>query len=253
MELSNVLWIGGPAGAGKTTVARRLARRHGLRWYNSDSRTWIHRERARVAGVPVPDRGPGHNLYDRAPMIADDLRALPVYPLVVAEGGPITPAMVTSTRTSGRAVWLMPSREVQHDRLSRRHPEGVPAYYLQTWDRLTTTLADSPVTTLVVDSLTEEETLAEVERIFASALANGPTATGVDERRALVRYGNDALVTQHAGPLTRSEVPVDTSTVVRTFDCECADPACTALVDLVVADAVAAVAQPAPSILVPGH
>lgn len=250
MELSNVLWIGGPAGAGKTTVARKLARRHGLRWYNSDSRTWIHRERARAAGVPVPDRGPAHKLYDRAPMIVDDLRALPASPLVVAEGGPISPAMVT---VPGRAVWLMPSREVQHERLRRRHPEGVPAYYLQTWDRLTTMLADSPVTTLVVDDLTEEETLAEVERIFASALAGGPTATSVEERRALVRYGNDALVTQHAGPLTRPEVPVDTSTVVRTFDCECADPECTALVDLIVADAVAAVAEPAPSILAAGH
>ncbi|MET9023308.1 hypothetical protein ABZV93_25380 [Actinopolymorpha sp. NPDC004070] len=250
MKLSNVLWIGGPAGAGKTTVARRLARRHGLRWYNSDSRTWIHRERARVAGVPVPDRGPAHNVYDRAPMILDDLRALPATPLVVAEGGPISPEMVS---TPGRAVWLMPSREVQRERLRRRHPEGVPAYYLQTWDRLTATLANSAATTLVVDDLTEEETLAEVEAVFASALAEGPTADGVDERRALVRYGNDALVTQHAGPLTRPEVPADPATVVRTFDCECADPACTSLVDLTVADAVAAVSEPAPSILAAGH
>jgi adenylate kinase family enzyme len=42
-----VLWIGGPPGAGKSTVARHLARRRGLRWYQADTHTWTHRDRAR--------------------------------------------------------------------------------------------------------------------------------------------------------------------------------------------------------------
>ena len=55
-SLRHVLWIGGPAGAGKTTIATRLARRHGLRWYNADTQTWAHRDRAIAAGSPAAIR-----------------------------------------------------------------------------------------------------------------------------------------------------------------------------------------------------
>jgi hypothetical protein len=48
--LRHVLWIGGPPGTGKTAVATRIARRHGLRWYGADTRTWEHRDRALGAG-----------------------------------------------------------------------------------------------------------------------------------------------------------------------------------------------------------
>jgi adenylylsulfate kinase-like enzyme len=41
--LRHVLWIGGAPGSGKTTIATRLARRHGLRLYSADTKTWEHR------------------------------------------------------------------------------------------------------------------------------------------------------------------------------------------------------------------
>ena len=48
--LRHVLWIGGPPGGGKSSVATRIARRYGLRWYGADTRTWRHRDRALRAG-----------------------------------------------------------------------------------------------------------------------------------------------------------------------------------------------------------
>lgn len=38
-DLPHVLWIGGLAVAGKTTVSRLLARRHGLRWHSVGDHT----------------------------------------------------------------------------------------------------------------------------------------------------------------------------------------------------------------------
>jgi predicted kinase len=50
--LAHVLWLGGPAGSGKTTLAKQITRRHGLRWYCADAHTWEHRDRALRAGNP---------------------------------------------------------------------------------------------------------------------------------------------------------------------------------------------------------
>ena len=55
--LRHVLWIGGPPGGGKSSVATRIARRYGLRWYGADTRTWRHRDRALRAGKRRPAAG----------------------------------------------------------------------------------------------------------------------------------------------------------------------------------------------------
>ena len=98
-----VVWLGGPPGAGKTTVDRLIARRRGLRWYNADAHTWEHRDRAIAEGhteavrwerLPRAERwtGPPGELlamslqHERGPMITGDPRALPRWPLTIAEG-----------------------------------------------------------------------------------------------------------------------------------------------------------------------
>ena len=53
-RLGHVYWIGGGSGAGKSTIARRLAARHGLRLYATDE---VMRDHARLP--PGRARQPG--------------------------------------------------------------------------------------------------------------------------------------------------------------------------------------------------
>jgi gluconate kinase len=259
-ELRNVLWIGGAAGAGKTTVARRLARRYGLRRYNPDTQTWNHLAQALANGNPAAQRfahmtpveraaaTPSEIHYDRGPMVIDDLRSLPTNPLTLAEL--IPPEQVATS--IGQAVFLMPSQEVQRSRLERRHPQGVPPRYLRSWQETTEKVAQTGTHVIVVDDLTAEDTIAEVERFFASRLAQAPTPQSIDERRGLLRYANHALVNQCLG-WSRYTPGGDVSRTVLEFDCECAAPTCTALVKLPLTDALRAGTSTHPSILAAGH
>ncbi|GAA2757618.1 hypothetical protein [Actinopolymorpha rutila] len=247
-DLTQVLWIGGPAAAGKTTVSRLLARRHGLRWYSVDAHTWQYWDRASAAGVALPKSGPGD--FDRGPMICEDLRSLP-WPLVVVEGALVTPDLTTPT---GSAVWLMPSKEEQRARLEKRNPDEVHDGYLWGRQLIRSQLDAAPdAATLVVDNQTVSQTLAAVENHFAKVIAAGPTARGARERQQLLRYANEVAVTHCLKAFERASVPRDADQVIRSFDCECAEPTCDALVDLTVSDAAAALSSRSPALLAPGH
>lgn len=246
-ELSNVLWIGGPAGAGKTTISRLLTRRHGLRWYDVDARTWQHRDRALAMGIALPPCGPGD--YDRGPMILEDLNSLPSNPVVVVEGALVTPEMA---RPRSQAVWLMPSQQAQRARLEKRNPDVHPGL-LQGWQMITDQLEGTGATTITVDDQTVEETLAEVERLFTDLLQDDPAVHTLQERQALIRYANQVAVTHCLTGFARLSPPRDPSTTVRTFDCECAAPTCEAVVQLPVSSAAKAVQCPPPSLVATGH
>ena len=217
-----MLWLGGPPGAGKTTLALRLARRHGLRWYGSDTRTWEHRDRALAAGNPSaleweklspearrhlePTEALRLSLHaERGRMVADDVAALPGSTLVIAEGSRLSAALVEPTQ----ALWLLPP------------PESLLAETIEREARA------HAVPILTVDGTRGiDETVVFAEERFAGALAEGPCARTRSERQALLREANEAVVAQVRGYYARPWAEGDAERIVRPFVCECGATDC---------------------------
>ena len=266
--MQHVLWIGGAPGSGKTTVASRIARRHGLRLYSADTRTWEHRDRALRAGHPAARRWeemsaagrwvtatPAEMLEmslhrERGPMVVDDLRRLPTSPLIVAEGSTLSPAVVSSgIADASRAVWLIPAPGFARARLEERELRAGPLrLYLTLAEEIEREVREHAAPILTVDgSRGIDETVAAVEELFAAALAAGPRADTAAERRALLRESNAAIESQIRGYYARPWADGDADSVVRTFLCECGDVGCIAGVELAVG------LLSAGPVLAPGH
>lgn len=238
-----MLWIGGPPGSGKTTIATRLARRHGLRWYNADTRTWAHRDRALRDGneaahrwealtaqerhtATTPEEMFAMSLHrERGPMVVDDLRTMPPTPLTVAEGSTVPAALIAEP---GRSVWLIPSPQLQAQRLLERDGRALELYILLS-DEIEREAREHAAPLLMLDgSQTVDETVAAVEALFADALEEGPRAETAAERRALLREANLAVVDQIRAFYARPWADGDAERVERSFLCECGDPRCEA-------------------------
>jgi hypothetical protein len=125
--------------------------------------------------------------FERGPMVIDDLRALPHSPLVVAEGSTL-PARALSCGIAerSRVVWLLPTRAFQRAALTNRGVgPGPTALHLLLGATIEQEAKEHGVPTVTVDgSRGIQETVVAVEELFAEALAQGPRAETLAERRA---------------------------------------------------------------------
>ena len=129
-RLGHVRWIGGGSGAGKSTIARRLTARHGLRRYATDQVMADHGRRVVLRDSPFLARFAAMDMDERwvsrSPetmletfhwfrgegfgLIVEDLLRLPERPGVIAEGFRLLPRLVQPLLAGpGQAVWLCPT------------------------------------------------------------------------------------------------------------------------------------------------
>lgn len=250
--LSTAVLIGGPAAAGKTSVGRLLARKHGMRWYSTDAHAQHHRAIAVARGLHAED-DPAPGTFDRGPLINDDLVRLAAEPPeagVVVEGALITPDLAPLPRS----VWLMPSTAEQRRRLVERSGSSdIHHGLLYGHTIVSEQLADTPANVIMVDGQTVTETIEAVEVDLATALAELPRARTRMDRRRVIRYGNRTLTEQLTNVVNRGHVDGGDPDVIRTFDCECGRADCCAMVRLRPWEATARVSGPPGAIRAVGH
>ena len=140
-RLEHVYWIGGGSGAGKSTVARRIAAERGWPVYATDDVMADHARRSTPEDAPLLHRFMAMDMDERwvrrSPSamletfhwfqgecfgsIIEDLSGLPAESPVIVEGFRLLPRLVEPLlREPGRAVWLLPTPEFRQAVFERR-------------------------------------------------------------------------------------------------------------------------------------
>jgi broad-specificity NMP kinase len=137
VDPANALWIGGPQGSGKSSVAQALAERFGLQLFNVDHRTWVHEARmprTEFKTLTMDERWvhatPEQMLRwfvttsrHRFRLVLEDLRELPDEPAVIVEGPQLFPTNVAAVlRSPDQALFLLPDAAEMEERLLARGP-----------------------------------------------------------------------------------------------------------------------------------
>lgn len=140
-QLQHVYWIGGGSGAGKSTIARRIAADHALHLYATDDVMAEHSQRGTPEDCPLLREFMAMDMderwLNRSPtrmfetfhwfrgeafnMIIEDLLRLPADHRVVVEGFRLLPHLVKPLLSfSNYAVWLLPTPEFRQAAIHRR-------------------------------------------------------------------------------------------------------------------------------------
>ncbi|GLZ12751.1 ATPase AAA [Actinomadura sp. NBRC 104425] len=144
-RLRHVYWIGGGSGAGKSTVARRLADRHGWRLYGTDEAMRDHAARTTPENAPFLHEFMAMDMderwVNRSPevmldtfhwfrgegfhLIVEDLLDMPREPCVVVEGFRLLPHLVEPLLAGPeKAVWLLPTPDFRQAAFRSRAVPG---------------------------------------------------------------------------------------------------------------------------------
>jgi len=140
-QLPHVYWLGGGSGAGKSTIARRLAERHHLHLYATDDVMSDHARRSTPGDSPQLaefvamdmderwlNRSPATMLEtfhwfrgESFRLIIEDLLRLPRESRVIVEGFRLLPHLVKPLLPAHRrAVWLLPTPSFRRAAFERR-------------------------------------------------------------------------------------------------------------------------------------
>jgi 2-phosphoglycerate kinase len=141
-RLRHVRWIGGGSGAGKTTVARRIAERHSLHLYSTDDRMADHVARTNPVEAPLlqaflamdmderwANRSPSMMLEtfhwfqgEGFDLMVEDMLALAgERRLVLVEGFRLLPRLVAPLISDAmQAVWLLPTPDFRRTAFDSR-------------------------------------------------------------------------------------------------------------------------------------
>ena len=197
-RLRHVYWLGGGSAAGKSTVARRIAARHGLRVYSTDDVMAEHARRGSREDCPLLHRFMAMDVderwVDRPPkamletfhwfrgegfdLIIEDLLRLPRETGVIVEGFRLLPNLVKPLLSvPNRAVWLLPTPDFRQVIIESR---GGAA-----WGFLArTTDPERALRNLLErDRMFTDALREEVARLGVSAIEVDTTMTGDDLAR----------------------------------------------------------------------
>lgn len=205
VALSHVLWIGGGTDAGKTTIARAIAERHRLQYYNFAPHERSHIERRIAAGdyagrktlfelTPDElwvDQKPEAMAIDvirgwsrRVDFVVDDLLAMLHDPLIIAEGPGFFPEVIQPLLSSPyQAIWFVPEAQFKRKIDIQR---GKPSVRLQTRNP-----------ELATENIIDRDLLM-AEHVRAEVTKYGLTLLEVDGTRLIEQ--TIGLVEQHFAP-----------------------------------------------------
>jgi 2-phosphoglycerate kinase len=140
-QFRHVYWIGGGSGAGKSTIARRIAARRVLRLYATDDVMSDHARRITPEDSPFLSDFKAMDMderwVNRSPevmletfhwfrgegfgLIVEDLLGLPSKPGVIVEGFRLLPHLVKPLlAVPGHALWLLPTPEFRRAAFDNR-------------------------------------------------------------------------------------------------------------------------------------